>query len=116
MPYKKIKKYIKTDELKTSLVKAAGVVLPASISYDVLLEELFSDITKNSTYDDSKGLVDLIPTHKLSMIGKKYESERSLPGFNIDEFIDRYFYNLPSKSGLLNSSYIQSVDRYITNL
>ena len=116
MPYKTIKKYIKTDKLKASLVKAAGVVLPASTSYDVLLEELFSDMVKNSTYDDSKDLVDLIPTHKLSLIGRKYESERSLPGFNIDEFINRYFYNLPSKNGLLNGTYIQPIDKYITNL
>lgn len=53
--------------------------------------ELFEEVQKQRVYPDSKHFVDMTPKTEPSKIVAAWKSERSKPGFNLNEFIEQNF-------------------------
>lgn len=90
-----IQKLVNTDKIKSSLVSAAGQLLYVSKSPDEGLGELFNDVQKQHIFSDGKTFVDLIPRRRMRQIKQEYLLAKKDPEFNLQEFIARYFYEMP---------------------
>lgn len=55
------------------------------------LGELFEQVQLRKIFPDGKTFVDCIPQKDISAIRNLYESEKNLPGFDLSEFVHRYF-------------------------
>jgi alpha,alpha-trehalase len=73
------------------------------------LGELFNEAQLKNIFADGKTFVDCTPREKLSFILQKYEEQKSLPGFNLLEFVTEYF--TPPKN--YSTNYISEKDRPI---
>ena len=80
------------DIAKTSVVKTTGQVKPVAKSPDEGLGQLFSDVQHRQVYGDGKTFVDLIPRRRMKQIQQEYLLERKDPNFNLQEFVNRHFY------------------------
>lgn len=82
------------DFLKSSLVKAAGVLIKSKKSPDELLGELFGDVQAQQIYADGKTFVDLVPTKRIRSIKEEYKLLKTDPNFDLREFVSRHFTDL----------------------
>ena len=60
--------------------------------------ELFKTVQKNRVFSDSKQFVDMVPTEAPEAILKKWNNQKSDPGFDLREFIENHF-RLPDSPG-----------------
>lgn len=90
-----IQKIINTEKIKSSLVSAAGQLLYVSKSPDEGLGDLFNDVQKQHIFSDGKTFVDLIPRRRMKQLKQEYTLAKKDPTFNLQEFIARYFYEMP---------------------
>lgn len=89
----KIKLKVPRDEqLKSALVNTAGALMLAKSSPDESLGELFTMVQLRQVYSDGKTFIDLIPKGRIRRIKKEYELSKDDPNFNLQEFVNRYFY------------------------
>jgi len=89
----KIKK-VNIDPLKSSMVKAMGVLAISRKAPDELLGELFGDVQTQQIYPDGKTFVDLIPKRRVRSIKEEYKLLKSDPNFDLREFVARHFTDL----------------------
>ena len=92
MVYKKLSNTRQAHKLKSAFVKTAGMLIRSSQSPDILLGELFHDVQKSGVFDDGKTFVDLVPHGRAAAIKAEYELARRDPSFNLQEFVNRHFY------------------------
>jgi alpha,alpha-trehalase len=85
---------INNDQLKTSLVKTAGLLWGARKSPDELLGELFRDVQAARIYEDGKTFADLVPRKRIKAIQEEYRLAKQDPNFDLREFIARHFYDV----------------------
>jgi alpha,alpha-trehalase len=82
------------DLLKTSLVKATGVLMQSKKSPDELLGELFGDVQTQRIYPDGKTFVDLVPKKRIRSIKEEYKLMKQDPNFDLRDFVSRHFSDL----------------------
>lgn len=82
------------EVLKTSLVKATGVLMKSKKGPDELLGELFGDVQTQQIYPDGKTFVDLVPKKRVRSIKEEYKLLKKDPNFDLREFVSRHFYDL----------------------
>jgi len=82
------------DLLKTSLIKATGILAISRKAPDELLGELFGDVQTQQIYPDGKTFVDLVPKTRIKLIRDEYRLSKADPHFDLREFINRHFYDL----------------------
>lgn len=83
-----------TDQIKTSLVKTAGMLMGSKKSPDELLGELFADVQRKRIYADGKTFVDLVPKKRIKSIREEYNLLKQDPTFDLHDFVNRHFYDL----------------------
>ncbi len=88
------KKINTTDQLKSSLVKTAGMLIKTRKAPDELLGDLFLDVQQQQIYPDGKTFVDLVPKKRIRSIQEEYTILKEDPNFNLAEFVSRHFYDL----------------------
>ncbi len=64
---------------------------------DIVYGRLFEEVQLSGIFEDSKTFVDCIPLRDPAQIMAAYERERSLPGFDLETFVRRFF-ELPGTS------------------
>ena len=79
------------DKIKTNVRKVGSGLVPPKKSPDELLGELFEDVQVQRIHADGKTFVDAIPLAARRKILKDYEKARLQPGFNLHDFVERYF-------------------------
>lgn len=84
--------------LKSALVKAAGPFMRTHPSPDRVFGELFVDVQRQRIYEDGKTFVDVVPKSRIKHIQLEYKIERENPDFNLQEFVNRHFYQLDTKT------------------
>lgn len=87
-------KKIPTDAIKTALVKTTGVLMRSRKSPDELLGDLFLDVQNQQIYPDGKTFVDLVPKKRIKSIQQEYDLLRQDPEFDLQQFVNRHFYDL----------------------
>lgn len=55
------------------------------------LSPLYEDVQQSGIFPDSKFFPDCVPTIEPATILEAYKNEKSLPGFNLKEFVNQYF-------------------------
>lgn len=80
------------DKVKTAVVHTAGSLAPTSKSPDESMGKLFDDVQRNRVYADGKTFVDMIPRKRARALSKEYELAKADPDFNLNEFVNRHFY------------------------
>ena len=55
------------------------------------LSPLYEDVQNSGIFADSKFFVDCIPKAAPDAILQAYEAEKTVPGFDLDAFLSRYF-------------------------
>lgn len=93
--------------IKSSLVKATGVLLKSKKGPDELLGELFGDVQTQQIYPDGKTFVDLIPKKRIRSIKEEYKLLKSDPNFDLREFVTRHFADM--------SELIHPKEPFVTN-
>lgn len=89
-----VRKINTADQLKTSLVKTAGVLIKTKKGPDELLGELFLDVQNQQIYPDGKTFVDLVPKKRIKSIYDEYSLLKQDPNFDLRDFVSRHFYDL----------------------
>jgi alpha,alpha-trehalase len=82
------------DLLKSSFVKATGILASSKKAPDELLGELFGDVQTQQIYSDGKTFVDLVPKKRIRLIKEEYKLLKADPNFDLREFIGRRFVDL----------------------
>lgn len=77
---------------KTAIVSTAGQLVGPGKSPDEIYGELFHDVQTARVYEDGKKFVDMVPKRRARELRREYEMARRDPDFNIEEFINRHFY------------------------
>ena len=80
--------------LKSSLVKATGILQKSKKGPDELLGDLFGDVQTQQIYPDGKTFVDLVPKKRIKAIKDEYKILKADPTFDLREFVARHFYDL----------------------
>lgn len=80
------------SKLKSTFVSTVGGFLPTSKSPDEALGDLFADVQHRQVYGDGKTFVDLVPRRRMKQIQQEYLLEKQDPNFNLQEFVNRHFY------------------------
>lgn len=70
--------------------------MPVNNIFD--LGEFFEQVQLKKIFPDGKTFVDCIPVTEISAIPHLYESEKKLPGFDLSEFVHRYFREPPNNN------------------
>lgn len=107
------------DFLKTSLVKATGVLMKSKKGPDELLGELFGDVQTQQIYADGKTFVDLIPKKRIRSIKEEYKLLKADPNFDLREFVGRHFTDLAqvlSKKDPFDVHESDTAEEHITRL
>lgn len=108
-----------TDQIKTSLVKTAGVLIRTKKGPDELLGELFSEVQDKQIYADGKTFVDLVPKKRVKAIRDEYDLLKSLPDFDLKDFVNRHFYDLSTtvhRKEPFEIRYEEGIDAHIDRL
>ena len=84
---------------KTAIVSTAGQLVSPGKSPDEVYGELFHDVQNARVYEDGKTFVDMIPKKRARELRREYEATRDDPNFDIEEFINRHFYQFKPKRG-----------------
>ncbi len=82
------------EELRSALVSTAGLLIRSQKSPDELLGDLFHDVQRQRVYGDGKTFADLVPIKRVRSIQEEYRLLKQDPTFNLQEFINRHFYDL----------------------
>lgn len=85
---------IANDHIKSSLVKATGLLLRSGKGPEELLGELFEKVQEQRVYQDGKTFVDLVPRIRVRAIREEYDLLKHDPHFNLSDFVERHFYDL----------------------
>lgn len=88
------KKLIIPKTIRANLVKTVGLAAVTPRSPDDTFEELFHSAQTKHIFGDNKVFVDLVPKKSPAVVLKTYQVEQRLPGFDLEDFIGRNFYNL----------------------
>ena len=89
----------KLERVKSTAVSTAGIVIPTRKSPDETYADLFQAVQDSQVYPDGKTFVDLIPRKRSSALSKEYKLERQDPDFNLNEFVNRHFYEFNPHHG-----------------
>lgn len=112
-----VKNKIKTPKaLKTTFVKAVGVVATTPKGPDEKLDKLFREVQKRQLFGDGKTFVDLVPRRSSPTILKAYDAERKSPDFDLKDFVGRNFYNLEKPSRERPTDETLSASEHISEL
>lgn len=106
----------KPNKLTSALVSTAGTLLKVKPSPDEILGELFIDVQKNRIYNDGKTFVDLIPRKRAKQIKEEYLLARQDPQFNLEEFVNRHFYQFDYQKSTYTSDPDLPVREHIRKL
>lgn len=79
---------------KTAIVSTAGLLASPGKSPDEAYRELFDDVQKLRVFEDGKTFGDMIPRKRARELRREYELARRDPDFDLQEFINRHFYEL----------------------
>ncbi len=113
----KIKVNLQPEEaIKSALVSTAGALMLTKASPDEVLGELFDKVQHHQVYDDGKTFVDLIPRKRLKQIKKEYLVEKDDPHFDLQEFVNRHFYEFEHKAPTYFSNKKNSPRKHIREL
>jgi len=107
------------DRLKSSLVKATGLLLQTKKAPDELLGELFGDVQAQRIYSDGKTFVDLVPRRRVRAIIEEYRIQKEDPNFDLSEFVKRHFYEHSDTVHKKDAFVVQQTDtieQHITRL
>jgi alpha,alpha-trehalase len=75
--------------LKSSLVKAVGVLPKSQKGPDELLGDLFGDVQTQQIYPDGKTFVDLVPKKRIKFIKEEYKLIKQDPNFDLSDTTHR---------------------------
>lgn len=92
------------EALKSALVNTAGALMLTRASPEDALGDLFSQVQLNKVYDDGKTFIDLIPRGRTKQIRKEYLFARQDPNFNLQEFVNRHFYEFEHSAPVYHSN------------
>ena len=81
-----------SDKVKSALVQTAGTLSRVSKSPDEMMGGFFDDVQNRQVYDDGKKFVDMIPRKRARALVKEYKIESKDPDFDLNEFVNRHFY------------------------
>ncbi len=81
-----------TDRVKTALVASAGTLIRTGKSPDESYSELFDEVQRTRVFTDGKTFVDLVPRQRVREIKREYMIAKKDPHFNLQEFVNRHFY------------------------
>jgi len=81
-------------KITTQLQRAQINIAPRPDSPDDLLGELLQDVQIRRIFPDSITFVDMVPAHRLRKILKAYKEHRHDPGFDLQDFVEKYFKDL----------------------
>jgi alpha,alpha-trehalase len=99
MFHRLFKKKPKLERVKSTAVSTAGIVMPTRKSPDENYSDLFQAVQDSQVYPDGKTFVDLIPRKRSRALSKEYMLERPDPNFNLNEFVNRHFYEFNPHHG-----------------
>ncbi len=113
-----VRKITKTgfDTLKTALVKVTGQLLRANPSPDESLGDLLTEVQRKRVYGDGKTFVDLVPRRRMRRIKQEYLLERQDPNFDLQEFVNRHFYEFSPGESTYQANPDDTMREHITNL
>lgn len=77
--------------------------------------ELFHDVQVNKVFRDSKMFPDCIPLIQASQVDSLYQEEKTLPGFNLTDFVNTYFL-MPKSSFRFYSDSTVPIEEHIDYL
>lgn len=87
------------DKLTSTFVSTAGQFGKAAKGPDEMLGQLFEDVQRQNILGDSKVFADLVPKKRIKAIRQEYLLAKRDPDFNLQEFINRHFYEFdPSQT------------------
>lgn len=86
---------------KTAIVSTAGQLVSPGGSPEDIYGELFHHVQSSRVYEDGKKFVDMIPKRRARQLRREYKIARKDPDFNIEEFINRHFYEFDPRNGEL---------------
>lgn len=113
---KKLNLKLPEDRIKSKLVATTGALIRVQKSPDEGLGELFADVQKNSVYADGKQFADLTPRRRMKQIQQEYLLARKDPNFNLNEFVNRHFYEFgPQKATYITNPHATATE-HITEL
>lgn len=87
-----------SDKVKTAVVYATGPLTPVAKSPDEALDELFAAVQDRKVYSDGKTFVDLVPKTRTKALVKEYLLAKEDPTFDLNEFVNRHFYEFKPES------------------
>lgn len=106
-----------TDKVKTAVVQTAGSIAPTSKSPDESMGTLFDDVQRKQIYADGKTFVDMIPRKRAKALAKEYIVQKSDPDFDLNEFVNRHFYEFrPTKHIEYAPSETTTAREHVANL
>lgn len=86
------------DKVKSAVVSTTGTLVPVTKSPDEVMGTFFEDVQRQRVYSDGKTFVDMVPRKRAKALAKEYALERHDPDFNLQEFVNRHFYEFnPSR-------------------
>lgn len=80
------------DKVKSAVVSTTGTLVPVTKSPDEVMGTFFEDVQRQRVYPDGKTFVDMVPRKRAKALAKEYALERNDPDFNLQEFVNRHFY------------------------
>ncbi len=83
---------------------------------DIVYGRLFEEVQLSGIFEDSKTFVDCIPLRDPAQIMAAYERERSLPGFDLQTFVRRFFEVPGTSQDAYQSDRTKSVSEHINAL
>lgn len=104
------------EQLKSALVVTAGALMLTKSSPDDALGDLFSEVQLKQIYGDGKTFIDLIPRGRIRQIKKEYLLQRGDPNFDLQEFVNRHFYEFEHSSVAYQSVADNTARQHIANL
>lgn len=105
------------NKMKSTVVSTAGIALPTKKSPDETYAQLFQDVQDARVYADGKTFVDMIPRKRTRALTKEYQLESRDPDFNLQEFVNRHFYEFhPHHSGVYVPDEQASARQHVTSL
>lgn len=110
------KKSIIPKAVRANVVKTVGLVAVKPRSPDETFADLFHTTQTTNIFGDNKAFVDLVPKKTPAIVLKAYQLESQQPGFDLEDFIGRNFYNLTKTKGQPTEQQSPNPEQHIKQL
>ena len=106
-----------SDKVKTVVVQATGPVVRTGKSPDEMMGSFFDDVQNQRVYPDGKTFVDMVPRKRVKALAKEYNLARLDPEFDMNEFVNRHFYEFRTpKQNEYHPTHSTTTREHVTNL